>query len=49
MIAARARFGASRAAFDADGDGCTDLVVGAPYEGTSPRTAPICTTPAPST
>ncbi|MFE7073154.1 VCBS repeat-containing protein [Streptomyces sp. NPDC057620] len=26
------RFGASRTAYDADGDGCTDLVVGAPYE-----------------
>jgi hypothetical protein len=26
------QFGAARAAFDADGDGCTDLVVGAPYE-----------------
>ncbi|CAM5416003.1 hypothetical protein SALBM135S_06084 [Streptomyces alboniger] len=26
------QFGASRTAYDADGDGCTDLVVGAPYE-----------------
>ncbi|MEW2390698.1 VCBS repeat-containing protein [Streptomyces venezuelae] len=26
------QFGASRAAYDADGDGCTDLVVGAPFE-----------------
>ncbi len=26
------QFGASRATFDADGDGCADLVVGAPYE-----------------
>ncbi|MDQ0809383.1 hypothetical protein QFZ63_001097 [Streptomyces sp. B3I7] len=26
------QFGYSRAAYDADGDGCTDLVVGAPYE-----------------
>ncbi|WP_166029229.1 FG-GAP repeat protein [Streptomyces chilikensis] len=25
-------FGTSRASYDADGDGCTDLVVGAPYE-----------------
>ncbi|MDQ0774883.1 hypothetical protein QF026_003349 [Streptomyces aurantiacus] len=26
------QFGSSRTAYDADGDGCTDLVVGAPYE-----------------
>ncbi|WP_330246266.1 VCBS repeat-containing protein [Streptomyces sp. NBC_00562] len=26
------QFGYSRASYDADGDGCTDLVVGAPYE-----------------
>ncbi|MDI3422697.1 FG-GAP and VCBS repeat-containing protein [Streptomyces luteolus] len=26
------QFGYARAAYDADGDGCTDLVVGAPYE-----------------
>ncbi|MBW5422729.1 hypothetical protein GKQ77_14350 [Streptomyces sp. BG9H] len=26
------QFGAARAAYDANGDGCTDLVVGAPYE-----------------
>ncbi len=26
------QFGAARAAYDADGDGCTDLVISAPYE-----------------
>ncbi|MDQ0992551.1 hypothetical protein [Streptomyces sp. V3I7] len=28
-------FGAARTSYDADGDGCTDLVVGAPYEDVS--------------